>query len=178
MNANPLSHHQKLLLENLDNADEEINQILPLNSLGRRFQRPVYARLIQTIDYFLDNKQVSQWLIMTGLRGGGKTTLLAQTYLHPRLRAATKFYLSLDYAQLIGAEMSDVVAALEAKLGSALAKADKPVFVFLDEVHSLPKWSLAAKILYDRCPKLFLICTSSSALALWTILISPDEPSL
>ena len=110
-------------------------------------------------------------MIMAGLRGVGKTTLLAQLYLHPKLKSATKFYLSLDQAQLIGAGMDDVVVALEAKLGHPLAQADKPIFVFLDEVHSLPKWSLAAKILYDRCPRLFLICTSSSALALRT---TPD----
>ena len=55
-------------------------------------------------------------MIMAGLRGVGKTTLLAQLYLHPELRSATKFYLSLDQAQLLGAEMTDVVATLEHKL--------------------------------------------------------------
>ena len=166
-----LSHRQQLLVEKLDNAQEEINQLLPPGSLGRYFQRPVYGQLIQAVNNFLVTKQRPQWIIMAGLRGVGKTTLLTQLYLHPDLKAATKFYLSLDQAQLIGAEMSDVIAALEFKLGHPLAKAEKPIFVFLDEVHSLPKWSLAAKILRDRCPNLFLICTSSSALALWA---TPD----
>ena len=169
--CNHLSHHQQLLVEKLTNADEEINQVLPPDSLGRNFQRPVYGQLVQAVSDFLATGRGPQWIIMAGLRGVGKTTLLAQLYLHPKLKSAIKFYLSLDQAQLIGVEMNDVVVALEAKLGHALAQADKPVFVFLDEVHSLPKWSLAAKILYDRCPQLFLICTSSSALALWT---TPD----
>ena len=171
MDKEQLSHRQQLLVEKLDNAQEEIDQLLPPGSLGRYFQRPVYGQLIQAANNFLVTKQRPQWIIMVGLRGVGKTTLLTQLYLHPDLKAATKFYLSLDQAQLIGAEMSDVIAALEFKLGQPLAKAEKPIFVFLDEVHSLPKWSLAAKILRDRCPNLFLICTSSSALALWT---TPD----
>ena len=165
------SHRQQLLVEKLDNAKEEIDQLLPQGSLGRYFQRPIYGQLIQAVNDFLVTNRRPQWIIMVGLRGVGKTTLLTQLYLHPDLKTAAKFYLSLDQAQLLGAEMSDVTAALEFKLGHPLAQAEKPIFVFLDEVHSLPKWSLAAKILYDRCPNLFLICTSSSALALWT---TPD----
>ncbi len=171
MNKEQPSHRQQLLVEKLDNAKEEIDQLLPQGSLGRYFQRPIYGQLVQAVNDFLITNQRPQWIIMVGLRGVGKTTLLTQLYLHPNLKTATKFYLSLDQAQLLGAEMSDVTAALEFKLGHPLAKAEKPIFVFLDEVHSLPKWSLAAKILHDRCPNLFLICTSSSALALWT---TPD----
>ena len=166
-----LSHQQQLLVEKLNHAKEEIDQLLPQDTLGRHFQRPVYSQLVEAVNNFLTPQRRAQWVIMVGLRGVGKTTLLAQLYLHPRLKEAIKFYLSLDHAQLIGAEMSDVVAAIEFKLGHPLAKAKEPVFVFLDEVHSLNKWSLAAKILYDRCPNMFLICTSSSALALWT---TPD----
>lgn len=171
MDKEQLSPCQQLLVEKLDHAQEEIDQLLPPGRLGRHFQRPVYSQLVQAVNNFLVTKQRPQWIIMVGLRGVGKTTLLTQIYLHPDLKTTTKFYLSLDQAQLIGAEMSDVVTALEYKLGHPLAKAKKPIFVFLDEVHSLPKWSLAAKILYDRCPNLFLVCTSSSALALWT---TPD----
>ena len=163
-----LSPRQKLLVEKLDNADREIDLLLRPHSLGRRFARPIHSLLAQDVINFLKAGREAQWIIMTGLRGVGKTTLLAQLYLNQELADAVKFYMSLDQAQLAGAEMSDVVVALEAKLGCPLAEVKQPVFVFLDEVHSLPKWSLAAKILYDRCPKLFLICTSSSALALWT----------
>ena len=163
-----LSPRQKLLVEKLDNADREIDLVLRPQSLGRRFARPIHSLLAQDVINFLKAGREAQWIIMAGLRGVGKTTLLAQLYLNQELADAAKFYISLDQAQLAGAEMSDVVVALEAKLGCPLAEAKRPMFVFLDEVHSLPKWSLAAKILYDRCPKLFLICTSSSALTLWT----------
>ena len=103
---------------------------------------------------------------MAGLRGVGKTTLLAQLYLHPQLKTASKFYLSLDQAQFLGAQMQDVERALAFRLGRPLTEAKELIFIFLDEVHCLPQWSLAAKILYDRCRRLFLVCTSSSALAL------------
>lgn len=171
MATNNLSHQQKLLVEKLDDVDREIARVLPPHSLGRTFQRPIYGQLARDVTNFVKTGRGPQWTIMAGLRGVGKTTLLTQLYLHPEIKSATKFYLSLDQAQFVGAEMEDVVAALEAKLGRPLAEAKEPLFIFLDEVHSLPKWSLAAKILYDRCPKMFLVCTSSSALALWT---TPD----
>ncbi|MCY4010860.1 MAG: AAA family ATPase [Candidatus Saccharibacteria bacterium] len=171
MDNNELTPQQQLLVEKLENADQEIDQLLPQYSLGRKFQRPIYSRLSKTATNFLTTGQGSEWIIMAGLRGVGKTTLLAQLYLHPKLKSATRFYLSLDQAQLLGAEMNDVITALEHKLGQPLTQTEEPIFVFLDEVHSLPKWSLTAKILHDRCPKLFLVCTSSSALALWT---TPD----
>ena len=168
MTGKELSPQQRLLIEKLDNADREIDLVLKPHSLGRRFARPIHSLLAQDVVNFLKAGRESRWVIMAGLRGVGKTTLLAQLYLNRELADATRFYLSLDQAQLAGAEMHDVVIALEAKLGCPLTEAKQPVFVFLDEVHSIPKWSLAAKILYDRCSKLFLICTSSSALALWT----------
>ena len=104
------------MIEKLDNAGAEIDYILPQYSLEQRFQRPVYGQLVSVANDFLRTGRGPQWMIMAGLRGVGKTTLLAQLYLHPELRSATKFYLSLDQAQLLGAEMTDVVATLEHKL--------------------------------------------------------------
>ena len=171
MDRTPLTPLQSLLVEKLANANSEVDQILKQTPLSLKFQRLGYGQIAKKALGFLDANHKTQWLIMTGLRGVGKTTILAQLYCHPQLKKTTRFFLSLDQAQLIGAEMDDVVKALEHQLGQPLPEASQPVFILLDEVHSLPKWSLAIKILYDRCPRIFIVCTSSSALALWT---NPD----
>ena len=100
-----------------------------------------------------------------------QTTLLSQLYQHPKSDACAKFYLSLDELHAAGASMEDIVAAIEHRLKSKIFNASGPVLVFLDEVHFLPQWSLAAKILYDNSRHLFLVCTGSSAISFWT---NPD----
>ena len=120
MNNFKLTDQQQLLVEKLNNADLEIDQILTPDSPARRFQRPIYDQLAEAATDFLAASHGSEWIIMTGLRGVGKTTLLAQLYLHPKLKTVSKFYLSLDQAQFLGAEMQDVEKALAYKLNQPL----------------------------------------------------------
>ena len=143
-----------------------INHILLEKAGGHDFKRQIYADLEQRLRLFLNSSQSCQWIIMPGLRGVGKTTLLAQLYSDPLLKDYSKFYLSLDAAWQIGANMLDVQKVIEERLGSAIATYQKPLFLFLDEVHFLPDWSLAIKILVDTSSHVFIVCTGSSALNL------------
>ena len=45
-------------------------------------------------------------------------------------------------------------------------------FIFLDEVHSNPQWSLGCKMIFDQIPNSFLVCTGSSDLSLR---LNPDS---
>ena len=158
---------QGLLIEILSDSDKRIDKLIPANSISADFQRPIYHRLLQQALRFAASKKGIRWNVMVGLRGVGKTTLLAQIYLHPQLKVFKKFYLSFDRAQLLGVNLDDLETALEHLLGKRLLETDQPLFLFLDEVHSLKQWSLLCKTLYDDYANLFLICTSSSALSLW-----------
>ena len=163
---------QKLLLAKVDQGQQKTGDIIDSSTLGTDFKRPVYCDLAESIENFLDDKTShSQWTIITGLRGVGKTTLLAQLYQHPSLDSCAKFYLSLDEVHAGGATIDDVVTIVEHRIKSRIANTKSPVFVFLDEIHFLPQWSLATKILYDNSRNLFLVCTGSSAISFWT---NPD----
>ncbi len=135
-----------------------------------------YKRLAwQTLDRRLRNflvKQENQWLVMPGLRGVGKTTLLAQLYNHPALSMlpAKKIYLSLDTLSLTEASMNDFVEIV--RYWRHEIYRDEAFFIFLDEVHFDTQWATACKVIFDKIPRVFLICTGSSALSLR---LSPDS---
>ena len=163
---------QKLILGKIDQGAQKTQAIVDSSTLGTGFKRSAYYELEQSLEGFLNDKTPhSQWTIITGLRGVGKTTLLAQLYRHPSLDTCAKFYLSLDELYSAGATMDDVTAVIEHRLKAQILNTQNPIFIFLDEVHFLPQWSLAAKILYDNSRHLFLVCTGSSAISFWT---NPD----
>ena len=163
---------QKLILDKIDQGSQKTQAIIDSSTFGTGFKRSAYYELEQSLEGFIaDKTSRSQWTIITGLRGVGKTTLLSQLYQHPSLDACAKFYLSLDELHAAGAVMDDVVATIEYRLKAKILNSPNPVLIFLDEVHFLPQWSLAAKILYDNSRHLFLVCTGSSAISFWT---NPD----
>ena len=134
------------------------------------YKRRIWDSVNQYIQRFLSS-QANQWVIIPGLRGIGKTTLLAQLYNHPSLIRAeiSRFYFSLEQLSLTGASVNDLVEALK------FLRREHPermFFIFLDEVHSDPQWSLGCKIIFDQIPNSFLVCTGSSALSLR---LNPDS---
>ena len=157
---------QEILRAKLARADRITERIVGDNLP----QRAIYSDLERRLLGFMRAPRPNPcWIIMPGLRGVGKTTLLAQLYRHPKLdNQAHKFYLSLDDPQIGNFSYEDLVAAFEHSLGVSIYDSDEKIFLFLDEVHFWPegKWSINLKILYDRCPRLFMICTGSSALHL------------
>ena len=90
-----------------------------------------------------------------GERGVGKTTLVLQhireTFHHPD----DALYVSLDnlwFSNHSPVELADYLYA------------HGIMYLFLDEVHRYPGWSLLLKNLYDNYPKLNIVYTGSSIL--------------
>ena len=138
------------------------------------FQRPIYSVFQNHLARFVAADQPqSRWLIVSGLRGVGKTTILAQLSQDPLLaNPASKFILSFDELSLRGVSTVDLTAALELKLGCRLFEVPDKLFLFLDEIHFLPDWSVGLKTIYDSCRQLFMVCTGSSAL---NLNLNPDS---
>ena len=60
-------------------------------------QRHIYKKLEKHLDDFLAGKTEQRWIIVPGLRGVGKTTVLSQLFLklQPRFDALRTLYVSL-----------------------------------------------------------------------------------
>lgn len=142
------------------------------NGRGRTLPTRTMIVLVQKYirDFLLKKPGTKRWVILPGLRGVGKTTLLAQSYLWLINQADDKIniiYASLDeVVEKVGSDLSELLDEYERLLGQSFEQLDKPTFIFVDEVQTDPKWARTLKFLYDRSPNIFLICSGSSAVHL------------
>lgn len=139
--------------------------------LLRTNNKPICRQALGQIEAYLQAFQRTannQWLIMPGLRGVGKTTILSQLYLDAQAKPDRKFFLSLERIKLIGGSMVEVISAIEEVAGSKLESINDPLFIFFDEVQYMSDWALAVKVIFDRAPNAFIVCTGSSAIELQT----------
>jgi predicted AAA+ superfamily ATPase len=137
--------------------------------------QPYHARYLQSlidkyIHDFSSSEQAIRWILIPGLRGTGKTTLMAQCAYkllidssHPVL------FFSLDEAaETIGATLFEILEAFEFLLGKRFERLTERVYIFIDEVQADENWAKILKTIYDRSDKIMLICSGSSALHLQT----------
>jgi hypothetical protein len=144
------------------------------NSTGGKYpHRWAFVRLDKLLRDFLAGKQENRWIVMPGLRGVGKTTLLAQVYFQA-LRTYNipqqqmLFIPTEEVVKLLQAKLYDIFPAYEALKGQALESMTEKLIVLIDEVHYDKDWAITLKTIFDRTKNVFVICTGSSALALQT----------
>ena len=124
-------------------------------------------------DFLSGTRDLDRWWIMPGLRGVGKTTLLAQTYLQLNSSITNKdnsaylLYLPLDETVVSGFKLADILEVYQKEiLGDYFENITKPVLIFTDETQADTTWALTLKTVYDRSKKVFIFSTGSSALHL------------
>lgn len=130
------------------------------------FNRYMFYRLQKHLHGFLERKTEPRWILIPGLRGVGKTTLLAQLFFDAwkKVKADRVLYVSLDdVVNKLGADLYGILEALEAILHTSFAELKEDVILLVDEVHYDPKWQHALKTLYDRSKRVFIVATGSSA---------------
>ena len=121
---------------------------------------------------FQSGKQDPRWVVVPGLRGVGKTTLVAQMYNAVKCQDKCKLYLSLDdVTRTLNVSLSEVLEVYEEMLGGKFETLNKKVYLFIDEAQYDKDWGITIKTLFDRAKNVFIICTGSSALSLQT---NPD----
>ena len=125
--------------------------------------RNKYLRLLNAANFDFKRYLYNQinWndrlIIITGQRGVGKTTMLLQ-YLKSEIEDLSKaLYISLDDIYFTSNKLSDVVEDFVLNDGR---------FLFVDEVHRYPNWSIEIKNIYDFHPELKVVATGSSAIAI------------
>lgn len=144
------------------------------NATGQeRAKRNCFVRLDKYLREFeTGTNRQARWLAISGLRGTGKTTLMAQLYLDLGVGAKRKLFVSVDHAvQLLGSNITNLVDVYEHELGQTFESLQEPVYLFFDEVQYDPNWAIALKSIYDRSQNVFIMSTGSSALELNT---NPD----
>lgn len=154
--------------EQLTRADARASAYANDSNGNERPRRNCYVLLDRYLrEFTLGRNRNTRWLAISGLRGTGKTTLMAQLYLNLNAPAQRKLFISIDHAvQLLDSSITELVEIYEEQLGQSLESITEPVYLFFDEVQYDPQWALALKSIYDRAPNVFIMSTGSSALEL------------
>ena len=132
-------------------------------------RRYLFSRLWEYVREFMQNNSENRWIIIPGLRGVGKTTMLAQIIMDIQKthKDVDLLFVSLDEAvELLKVGLKDVLDAYEQLLGVSYEKLKKPVFLFIDEVQTDPAWAGILKVLYGKTKNVFIVCSGSSAVSL------------
>ncbi len=130
--------------------------------------RDVYTTLSTYLDDFSEKRGEPRWIAIAGLRGVGKTTILAQLFSKLEVGSDKKLYLSLDQTTSLGFSLQEILAAYEELLGTSFETLQTPILLFLDEVQYQKDWGVIVKTVYDRSRNIFILTTGSSALSLQT----------
>lgn len=144
--------------------------------------RFIFAKIKNVIERFLNNElsEIEKIILMPGIRGIGKSTLLAQTYalekfIKPKDRNLLENIgklderLYLDVSQLRADQISlnDFFNFYEEIKEFHFEKPQKKILILLDEIHFDENWGLFLKTIFDRTKghrDVLVIATGSSAL--------------
>ncbi len=148
-----------------------------LEEAGRPLKhRMVFLRVKKHLDDFLLGEKhgsiTKRLIIMPGLRGVGKTTVVFQIYDYlknvKKIEQDRLLYFSTDELKsYLGKSILEVTDTFIQEIHKTSAvHLEKDIFIFVDEAHFDESWSETAKLLFDKSKKIFMIFTGSSALNL------------
>jgi predicted AAA+ superfamily ATPase len=134
--------------------------------------RYAYIRIKKYLSDILEQSSTvpKRWIIIPGMSGTGKTTILAQLYFEffNEVKPNRIIYISLEDVALLGSSLKEVLDVYENILGESFESIKNPVILFIDEVHRDPEWANTITSIYNRSTKVIVICSGSSAVSLQT----------
>ena len=149
-----------LVNENLYRKNKRINS------------RSEFDEIKMDIDDFINGDVANRFLVLPGIRGVGKTTLLYEAYDYlvkeKNIAPSNIVYFSCDEInQILKFNIKEVVEIyLKYVHDTRLTLLDKKIFILIDESQYDENWALSGKIIFDKTKNLFTIFTGSSALNL------------
>jgi len=181
--------------ENLNNFYKEWNKNLPKLSEGYIYDenkklfptRHIFYYLKKIISKFLTNEidDFEKIILLHGIRGVGKTTLLMQILKIEKFLNASnpldakilqninkldyRFYFDISRLHFEQITLNEFFKFFEKVNDINFINLDKKIIFLLDEVHFDEKWSLYLKVLFDSIKghkNLLIIATGSSAINL------------
>jgi len=156
-------------LQNQLNRSPALLRAYAQDEQGNKYlARNMFIRVEKLMKDFIGGQKEIRMVSIPGLRGVGKTTLLAQLFLKffPRYSKGM-LYISAD--QVVNEFRSDLYSVFreyQKILGTSFEKLDHDLFIFVDEIHFDKKWTSVLKATYDKSKRVFVVCTGSSALSL------------
>ncbi|MGB9677390.1 MAG: ATP-binding protein, partial [Candidatus Ratteibacteria bacterium] len=152
--------------------------------------RYIFSYYLKILNRFLEGEidELEKIHILTGLRGTGKTTLLAQLYyadkfVKDKQKSKYQTLLKSDYEKLYldvsrlkseDISLNDFFKFYETAKNIHFESTNRKFLILLDEIHYDDNWGLFLKSFYDRTKankNILIVATGSSALKLK---ISPD----
>lgn len=124
------------------------------------------------IDNFLENVDDERFIVLPGMRGVGKSTLLFQVYEYILKEKNFPYnqilYISCDdINDLTKCSIREITEIfLNNHHDTNIRMLDKKIFLLIDESQYDKDWALSGKIIYDRSSNIFMIFTGYSALHL------------
>ncbi len=157
--------------ENLREVPENLNNYIG-DETGKYKQRFELDDIKKFIDEFINQNSRKRLIVLPGIRGVGKTTLLYQTYEYllkqKNISPSQILYTSCDDLNDITEcsirELTEIY--LEEYHNTTIRTLNKKIFLLIDEAQYDKNWGLSSKILYDKSKNIFILITGSSALEL------------
>lgn len=142
------------------------------NNCGRYNHRVEFEYIKSYIDNFLNDVEDERFIVLPGIRGVGKSTLLFQVYEYLLQKKNIPYnqvlYISCDdINDLTDSSIREITEIyLKNHHNSNIRLLDKKIFLLVDESQYDKNWALSGKIIFDRTKNIFMIFTGSSALHL------------
>ncbi len=152
--------------------------------------RYIFSYYLTLLERFTSNRleEIEKINLLSGIRGVGKTTLLAQIYYAPKFIASSekskyeeiigqdydKIYLDVSRLASESISLNDFFNYYQERNGVRFVDLKKKLLILLDEVHYDERWGLFLKNIFDMTKShknILIIATGSSALK---IKLNPD----
>ena len=155
----------------LNDVPNSLNKDLSKNNKKFNY-RDEFSEIKGYVDTFLNEDTSNKVIVLPGLRGVGKSTLVLQAYEYllkeKNIPPNNILYVLFDdLNDLIECSIKEMVEIyLKNMFNANLRTLDEKVFIFVDESQVDKKWASSGKSIYDKSHNIFMIFTGSSALHL------------
>lgn len=167
---------ETLILNYLNEELEDIPNIiydnLSINNQEFFNSRSELAIIKEEIDNYLNGYTNGRFMVLPGIRGVGKTTLLYETYnyLTRNKNIPPSQVLYISYDEISHIEQTNIKEVIDIYLknkhDTKLSLLKKKIFILVDESQYDKNWALSGKIIFDKTKNIFMIFSGSSALDL------------
>lgn len=163
MKKDLIEYLQKQILTTDDRLDHFTHHV----SGEKHPKRFLYMKLHKYITDFVNKISQNRMIIIPGLRGVGKTTVMAQVCSEFKHKGFQVFFLSIeDTKSFFDVGIYEILSAYENCIGENIESLKKPILIFFDEVQVDPQWAIALKSVFERTNNIFICASGSSAIML------------